>query len=106
MTIEELNLLEAGMVKFVEVDHKDIVFSLSNPAGMPRHIDIINGDDLDKVTGAGIIFLFPTYWKMNSRGSDSISNKINRPVGCSQQLEEKLISIIKREYRKENEYDY
>ena len=101
MTIEELNALEAGMVKFVEVDHEDIVFSLSDMAGMPRHIDIINKDDLDKVTGAGIIFLFPEYWKMNSRGSDSISNKIKRSVGCNKQLEEKLASIIKREHRKE-----
>ena len=101
MTIEELNAEEAGMVKFVEVDHKDIVFSLSNPTGMPRHIDIISKDDLDKVTGAGIIFLFPSYWRLHSRGSDSIANKIKLPVGCSEQLEDKLKSIINREYKEE-----
>ena len=101
MTIEELNVEEVGMVKFVEVDHNNIVFSLSDPAGMPRHIDMISKDDLDKVTGAGIIFLFPEYWKLHSRGSDSISNKINRPVGCNKQLEDKLGSIINREYKGE-----
>jgi len=102
MTIEELNAWnDVGVVKFVEIDHDRIIFAVTDMIGNPKHVNMVSSEDLEKVTGAGTIFMFADYWKLEERGSNSISYKINRLVGCSKELEIKLEFLIKKEYRKE-----
>jgi len=98
MTIEELNNKEYGLFKFVELGD-NIIFAETDVVGNPKHIELIDKEDLKKVTGAGTIFLFTDYWKFMGRGSDSIERKIDRPVGCSKSTEDKIKRLIIRKYR-------
>jgi hypothetical protein len=99
ITIDELNEKEEGFFKFVEVGEK-IVFEEQIGSGT-QHVNMVSKEELDSVTGAGAIFLFSDYWRFHDRGSDSIAHKIGRPVSCKPETEEKLKSMITREWRED-----
>ena len=93
LTIEQVNQVDVGCFKFVKVG--DEYRFVAN--GAVKHIDLVDFDELDEVKGGGIIFVFPTHWKFESKFSETLFNRVG--IRASFHDADELKQLITREYR-------
>lgn len=84
-TIEDLNLMKDGCIKFVKVNGS---FRFIDAMSDLRHVDIVfKGEEAQ---AAGVLFLFKDYWRMESTYSETLK------VQCGQTEVDELKKLITR----------
>jgi hypothetical protein len=95
ITADEVNEIESGCFKFVEVAGEFRFIHNTGPFS-PTHSSVVLEDELDKVTGAGTIFVFPDYWRVSDEGSDTLTKRIGEYVSGGVKVQERLACLISR----------
>jgi len=93
LTLNEFNKVSDGYYKFVIVGDEIRFAEVEKGEG---HKSVVSPEEYDKIRGAGDIFLFPDYWRLDGYGSDSLRKIVGEKAGLSAEAEEFVEKAITR----------